>query len=98
MRGTREVFSETMAAEFLDVSVQWLRKMRSDGRGPAYHKVEHQIVRYLRSDLLEWVGKFRVDSKRVLGVKSGTKLSDLKDPNAPIIDDQKLVDKYELPF
>ena len=41
------------AAEFLKLAPITLAKMRSEGRGPAYHKLG-RAVRYKRADLIEY--------------------------------------------
>jgi len=43
------------AAEFLCLSPDTLRKYRSAGIGPEFHKVNDRVVRYRVSDLVEWI-------------------------------------------
>ena len=50
------VMNDTEAAPILDVSVHTLRKMRSQGVGPAYCKVG-KCVRYRLSDLEAYIQK-----------------------------------------
>ena len=46
------------AAEHLGYSVHSLQLWRCKGSGPVYIKLNGRTVRYRRSDLDEWVGRF----------------------------------------
>ena len=49
-----ELLTPAEAARFLRVSLSFLAKARMRGDGPKYHKL-CRAVRYLRSDLVEWL-------------------------------------------
>ena len=50
-----EYWTERQTAEFLGMSVAWLRKLRSKSRqyGPPVHHFS-RCVRYLRSEVVAW--------------------------------------------
>lgn len=50
-----DLLTEVEAADILKARVQTLRNWRSRGAGPRYRKVGDRMVRYLRSDLSEFV-------------------------------------------
>jgi len=49
-----ELLTAKEAARFLRVSVSYLAKARMRGDGPRYRKLS-RAVRYLKSDLLDWL-------------------------------------------
>lgn len=64
--------SDAEAAEYIGMSVAYLRKSRVSGNvgnrtpGPAYHRMG-RVVRYLRSDLDLWVSTHRVEKRALSG-------------------------------
>ena len=55
-RGYFETFS---AAAFVDLSPAYLRRLRARGEGPIFYRLGRRVV-YRRSDLDEWVSRFKV--------------------------------------
>jgi excisionase family DNA binding protein len=49
------VLTAAMAAELLQVHVEYLRKMVRDGRLPAHRFPGGRELRFLRDELLEWL-------------------------------------------
>lgn len=56
--GGDEVMSEVQAASHIGQQPATLRQWRSNGKGPAYHKIERRIF-YKRSDLDAWMAAGR---------------------------------------
>jgi excisionase family DNA binding protein len=50
-----EILTTTMAAELLNVHVEYLRKIVREGRIPAHRFPGGRDIRYLRDELIEWV-------------------------------------------
>jgi excisionase family DNA binding protein len=50
------VLTAAMAAELLQVHVEYLRKMVREGRVPAHRFPGGRELRFLRDELLEWLG------------------------------------------
>jgi hypothetical protein len=50
-----ELMSTEQLAVWLRVSVQWLEMGRWKGWGPPYKRVSPKMVRYKRSDVLQWL-------------------------------------------
>ena len=63
-------FDEHKVAQYLSYQVSTLRNWRSQGRGPAYIKIDGWTVRYLKEDLDDWL-KSQVRVRREFRV-SGT--------------------------
>jgi predicted DNA-binding transcriptional regulator AlpA len=53
-RNPMELYRESQAAEFLQVSVKTLQRWRGEGRGPRYRKLS-RAVRYARCDLADFI-------------------------------------------
>ncbi len=47
------------AAALLKLSPKTLQQWRSDGKGPAFCKLEGDAVRYTEADLMAWLGRQR---------------------------------------
>lgn len=50
------------AARYLGCSVAFLKKLRGQGEGPAYHKFG-KAVRYREDDLMAWAEAHRVECR-----------------------------------
>ncbi len=62
-----ELFTVSEAASFLKLSVTTLNRYRTTGAGPKYRKLG-RAVRYLRTDLMDWVeGKGQTSTTRSAG-------------------------------
>ncbi len=57
----KAILSEKEAAALLDVNPGTLKRWRSEGKGPAYTK--DGSVRYLRSDIDQYLERMRVSTK-----------------------------------
>ncbi|MDJ0993803.1 MAG: helix-turn-helix domain-containing protein [Dinoroseobacter sp.] len=50
-----EIMTSRECAAFMDVSDETLVRWRKDGFGPPYSQPNSRIVRYLRSDVIDWL-------------------------------------------
>ena len=50
------------AAEFLDLSRSYLRKLRVNGGGPKFCRLGQKAIRYRVSELLQWAGSKTANS------------------------------------
>lgn len=62
----RQALPESQAAPYCGFTRVHFAKLRSEGRGPAYLKIGRS-VRYLRSDLDDWLRQHRVTTFDVRG-------------------------------
>lgn len=51
-----DLVDEREAARILDVNVNTLRNWRAIGKGPRFRKIGLRMVRYLRADLVAFIG------------------------------------------
>jgi hypothetical protein len=56
----REYLTESIAADFLTLSVHTLRRYRQIGGGPAYLQMGANRIAYARTDLVSWAESRRV--------------------------------------
>lgn len=61
MRKDEPAILPAEAAELLGVEASTLRQWRWRGEGPPHYKISRQRVVYLRSEVLEWRDRGRVD-------------------------------------
>ena len=54
--------SDTSAAELLNLSRSYLRKLRLVGGGPRFSRLGERAIRYRRADLLAWAASKSVGS------------------------------------
>lgn len=65
-----DLLTEEEAAEYIRASVYYLQKARQCGEakgrpaGPAYIRFGYRMIRYLKSDLDEWIADHRVVHER----------------------------------
>lgn len=59
-----EIMTPQQAAAFLGLSVDHMRDMRAEKIGPAYSQPASKTIRYLRSDLIDWLNRSRVQHGR----------------------------------
>ena len=52
---------DTEVAEMCACSIDWLRDMRAEGKGPPIIKIGKRFVRYPRDETLAWFTSFRVE-------------------------------------
>lgn len=66
--GNDELLTAQEVAEMLKIDEHTLYKWRTDGKNLPYYKLgpnpKRPLIRYLRSDVREYVGQGRVDLKR----------------------------------
>ena len=55
-----EIMTPAQAAQFMGVSEDYLRDHRKARSGPPYSQPATKIVRYMRSDLINWLNRSRV--------------------------------------
>jgi excisionase family DNA binding protein len=55
-----ELLTTDEAAQLLGLSRRTLEDWRLKRSGPPYHRISRSIVRYRRSDLLDWLERNRV--------------------------------------
>ncbi len=55
LTGDERVLSDFECAELLGIARESLLSMRRRGEGPPYCRVSKGIVRYLRSQVIEWL-------------------------------------------
>lgn len=55
-----EIMTPAQAAEFLGVSEDYLRDHRKAKSGPPYSQPASKIVRYERTDLINWLRRSRI--------------------------------------
>lgn len=55
-----EIMTPGQAAQFMGVSEDYLRDHRKAKSGPPYSQPATKIVRYMRSDLINWLNRSRV--------------------------------------
>ncbi len=55
-----EIMTPAQAAQFVGVSEDYLRDHRRARSGPPYSQPATKIVRYMRSDLINWLNRSRV--------------------------------------
>jgi excisionase family DNA binding protein len=58
---SHRLLSRKEAAEYLGVSISWLKSQASAGTGPAYYKVG-SLVKYSQADLAAWLAGQRTAS------------------------------------
>lgn len=49
-----ETLTRQEAAQFLKVTVDWLDRARTAGRGPRFSRLGPKTIRYTRRDLIAW--------------------------------------------
>ena len=49
------LMSERSLADYLNVSVKFLQKLRMEGGGPKYIHLSKRLVRYRRGDVTSWI-------------------------------------------
>ncbi len=54
-----QVMNPEEAATFLGVTTETLFRWRKDGSGPKYSQPTSRVVRYLRSDLIEFLREYQ---------------------------------------
>lgn len=66
---TREVkFATHEAANFLGISIPYLKKLRLTGEGPAYYRLGRRVV-YSLDTLQTWLNDHRVGQHRAGGIQ-----------------------------
>ena len=67
-----EVLTTAMAAELLHVHVEYLRRMVREGRIPAHRFPEGRELRFLRDELITWVGPVGGSDRSDVAIQSGS--------------------------
>jgi transposase len=64
----RKYMTTKEASAFIGVSKKTLENWRHQGRGPAFLKISHKLVKYQIDDIIQWANLFRrktIDSEGI---------------------------------
>jgi hypothetical protein len=53
----KQYLNEQQAADFLGVKPKTLQAWRYNQEGPKYYEPRPRVIRYLASDLIDWLGR-----------------------------------------